>query len=191
MLKKTFTYTGYDDKEHTEDVYFNLSKSELMELEMTSGPNGYSGLLAKIVAEEDSAAILATFKDIIAMSVGRRSEDGKRFIKSDEIMQEFQQSPAYDQLLMSFFTDVNAAVEFVTAIVPADMAQSVKDGVKDVQLPEGGAEEKEARYLNELSPEQIEALPWETFKQMQGRTSSGRMSTEQVTAAYKRQLAGK
>lgn len=197
MLKKTMTYEDYNGETVTEDFYFSISKAELIELEIKSGEGGYSGLLKKIIASQDNVAMLATFKDIIAMSVGRRSDDGKRFVKSDEIMMDFQQSPAYDQLLLSFYTDENAAVEFVTGIVPNDMAEAVKKGAlkgleetpepaKDDDLPA-----KEVRYLNELTPEEIEALPWGTFKEFQARTQAGRMNAAQVTASYKRQLAGK
>lgn len=195
MLKKTMTYEDYNGETVTEDFYFALSKAELIELEITSGEGGYSGLLKKIIESNDNVAMLGTFKDIIAMSVGRRSDDGKRFIKSDEIMRDFQQSPAYDQLLLSFYTNENAAVEFVTGIVPGDMAEAVKQGglkgMQDLQLPAPAtddAPEKKARYLNELSPEEIEAMPFQQFKEFQRRTHAGHMNAEQIQAAYKRQL---
>ena len=38
MLKKTITYNDYNGVERTEDFYFNLSKAEILEMEMgTSG----------------------------------------------------------------------------------------------------------------------------------------------------------
>lgn len=195
MLKKTMTYEDYNGQTVTEDFYFSISKAELIELEIKSGEGGYSGLLKKIIASQDNVAMLGTFKDIIAMSVGRRSDDGKRFIKSDEIMMDFQQSPAYDQLLLSFYTDENAAVEFVTGIVPGDMAEAVKKGALKAELPatatDAGAEEKVARYLNDLTPEQIDAMPYDQFKEFQGRTQAGRMDALQVQAAYRRSMAGK
>ena len=194
MLKKTMTYEDYNGQTVTEDFYFSISKAELIELEIKSGEGGYSGLLKQIIASQDNMAMLDTFKEIIRMSVGRRSDDGKRFVKSDEITQDFQQSPAYDQLLLSFYTDENAAVEFVTGIVPGDMAEAVKKGALKAELPAqatDGAPEKEAHYLNELTPEQIERLSWETFKEFQGRTQAGRMDALQVQAAYRRSMAGK
>lgn len=201
MLKKTMTYEDYNGETVTEDFYFSISKAELIELEIESGEGGYSGLLKKIIAAEDNVAMLATFKDIIARSVGRRSDDGKRFVKSDEITRDFQQSPAYDQLLLSFYTDENAAVEFVTGIVPGDMAEAVKKGalkgLEETPEPakDDGSEpapaEKAPKYLNDLTPEQIEAMPYDQFKEFQGRTQAGRMDALQVQAAYRRSMAGK
>jgi hypothetical protein len=197
MLKKTMTYEGYNGEKITEDFYFSISKAELIEMEMKAGEGGYSAMLAKIIAEDDRAKILDTFREIIMMSVGRRSDDGKRFIKNQQIRDEFEQCPAYSDLLVEFYTQVDAAVNFVVGIVPGDMAEDVKKGTQNVELPgtgqpaTDGAPEKEARYLNELTPEQIEALPWEQFKEFQGRTQAGRMDALQVQAAYRRQLAGK
>lgn len=118
MLKKTITYTDYNGVEHTEDFYFNLSKAEIMEMEMgTSG--GLSEMINKIVAAQDAPAIIKVFKDLILKAYGEKSPDGKRFIKSDEIATAFSQTDAYSQLFMELATDTDAASAFVNGIVPA------------------------------------------------------------------------
>ncbi len=122
MLKKTITYTDYDGHERTEDYYFNLTKAEVMEMEMsTSG--GLAEMITRIVAAQDQPAIIKIFKDLILKAYGEKSPDGKRFIKSDELSIAFSQTEAYSQLFMELATDAEAASAFVNGIVPADMAK--------------------------------------------------------------------
>lgn len=122
MLKKTITYTDYNGSERTEDFYFNLSKAEVMEMEMsTSG--GLAGMIQRIVAAQDAPAIIKIFKDLILKAYGVKSPDGKRFIKSEELSTEFSQTEAYSILFMELSTDADAASEFVTGIVPVDKDQ--------------------------------------------------------------------
>ena len=118
MLKKTITYTDYNQAERTEDFYFNLTKAEVMEMEMsTSG--GLAEMIKKIVAAKDAPAIIKVFKDLILKAYGEKSPDGKRFIKSDEITTAFAQTEAYSQLFMELATDPDKAAEFVNGIIPA------------------------------------------------------------------------
>lgn len=122
MLKKTITYTDYDGTERTEDFYFNLTKAEVMEMEMgTTG--GMKKMLEKIVAEKDSKRIVETFKDIIVRSYGVKSPDGKRFIKTDEVVEAFTQTEAYSELFMELATNAQAAAAFINGIVPQGMVE--------------------------------------------------------------------
>lgn len=118
MLKKSITYTDYNGTERTEDFYFNLSKAEIMEMEMgTSG--GLAEMINKIVAAQDAPAIIKIFKDLVLKAYGEKSADGKRFIKSEELATAFSQTEAYSQLFMELATDADAAANFVNGIVPA------------------------------------------------------------------------
>lgn len=124
MLKKTITYHDYNDVERTEDFYFNLSKAELLEMELgTSG--GLAEMIRKIVAAQDGPSIIKVFKDLVLKAYGEKSPDGKRFMKSAELSEAFSQTEAYSQLFMELATDDKKAAEFVNGIVPADMAQEV------------------------------------------------------------------
>lgn len=126
MLKKTITYTDYNNVKRTEDFYFNLSKAELMEMEMsTSG--GLAEMINKIVAAQDTAAIIKIFKDLILKAYGEKSPDGKRIVKSEEISNAFAQTEAYSDLFMELATDADAAAAFVNGIVPADMAKQIAE----------------------------------------------------------------
>lgn len=123
MLKKTITYTDYNGVERTEDHYFNLSKAESMEMEMsTSG--GLSEMIRKIVAAQDTPAIIKIFKEIILKAYGQKSPDGRQFIKSPELSKAFSETEAYSQLFMELATDADAAAKFVNGIVPNEKPAS-------------------------------------------------------------------
>lgn len=124
MLKKKVTYTDYNGVERTEDFYFNLSKAEIMELELgTTG--GFAEMIQKVVAAQDGPTIVKIFKDLVLKAYGEKSADGKRFVKSDEIATAFSQTEAYSQIFMELATDADAAAKFVNGIIPKDMADEV------------------------------------------------------------------
>lgn len=127
MLKKTITFDDLDGNPVTEDFYFNLSKAEIAEMEL-SHEGGLSGYLQEIIKSRDGKAIIEKFKEIILLAVGRRSEDGKRFIKNDEIANEFMQTNAYSELFMEIVTDHDAAASFVRGIIPSEIRDKVDSG---------------------------------------------------------------
>ena len=132
MLKKSIKYTDYNGVERSEDFYFNLSKAELMEMEMSTA-GGLAEMITKIVAAQDQPAIIKLFKELILKAYGEKSADGKRFIKSDELAAAFSQTEAYSELFMELSTDSDKAAEFVNKIIPADLAKEA--GGKSPSLP--------------------------------------------------------
>lgn len=130
MLKKTITYFDYNDVERTEDFYFNLSKAEIMEMEMgTTG--GLAEMINKIVQTQDAPAIIKVFKDLILKAYGERSADGKRFEKKNGVLAEaFAETEAYSQLFMELATDADAAARFVNGIIPKDMQAEAQKQLK-------------------------------------------------------------
>lgn len=123
MLKKTITYEDFNGDTVTEDYYFHLSKAELIELEVGAGSEGLAASLQKIIDAEDGKAIIEQFKTIILAAYGKRSEDGKRFIKNQELRDEFVSTEAYSALFMNLATDTNSAIEFINGIVPAGLSE--------------------------------------------------------------------
>lgn len=121
MLKKTITYEDFNGDTVSEDFFFHLSKAELVELEL-SHEGGLSASLQRIVAAEDGKGIIAEFKNIILGAYGKRSADGKRFIKNQQIREEFESTEAYSTLFMELVTDTDAAVEFINGVIPTGMA---------------------------------------------------------------------
>lgn len=117
MIKKTMTYTDYDGNQRTEDFYFNLTKAEVAEMEMSTA-GGLDKMINRIIAEQDGKRIIELFKDLVLRSYGKKSDDGRRFIKSQELRDDFAQTEAYSDLFMELATDADAAAKFVNGIVP-------------------------------------------------------------------------
>lgn len=125
MIKEPITYTDYNGVTRTEDFYFNLTKAEVMELEMST-TGGLAEMIQRIVAAQDQPAIIKVFKDLIIKAYGVKSPDGKRFIKNQEVVDEFVQTEAFSELFMKLATDAEAAAKFVNGIVPADLAKQAE-----------------------------------------------------------------
>ena len=122
MLKKVIKYEDYNGVQREEAFYFNLTKAEIMEMELST-VGGLTGMITSIVEAKDTPAIIKTFKEIILKAYGEKSPDGERFMKSEEISEAFAQTEAYSELFMELLTDSKAAADFVNGIVPADLAQ--------------------------------------------------------------------
>jgi len=129
MIKKTMTYTDYNGTERTEDHYFNLTKAEVMEMEMST-KGGLAEMINRIIAAQDQPSIIKIFKDLIIKSYGVKSPDGKRFIKNQEVIDEFVQTEAFSDLFMELATDADKAAEFINGVVPADMAKQIEAQTK-------------------------------------------------------------
>lgn len=120
MIKKTIEYVDYNGENRKEEFYFNLSKAEVMEMEMSKN-GGLSEYIQRIVKSSDNAAIIALFKEIICKAYGEKSLDGKRFIKNKELTEAFVQTEAYSELFMELATNADEAAAFVNGIIPKNM----------------------------------------------------------------------
>ena len=118
MLKKKITYVDFDGNERTEDFYFNFTKAEVTEMEMST-EGGLGKMLEKIVAAQDTKRIIETFKDLILRAYGEKSPDGKRFIKNQELKDAFSQTEAYSELFMELAMSPDMAAAFVNGIIPS------------------------------------------------------------------------
>lgn len=135
MLKKNIKYTDYNGVEREEEFLFNLTKAELMEMEMgTTG--GMAEMIQQIVNTQDAPAIIKIFKDIILKAYGEKSLDGKRFIKVNDagvpLSIAFSQTEAYSQLFMELATNAEAAANFIKGIIPGDIEISDEE-IKKIQ----------------------------------------------------------
>ena len=126
MLKKTITYTDYDGVERTEDFYFNFTEAELMEWQLVTN-GGLTSYVQKIVDAKDQPRLITLFKELILKAYGIKSDDGRRFIKSEKISEEFSQNPAYSILYMELVTDDKLAADFVNGIIPAKLSEQVAE----------------------------------------------------------------
>lgn len=125
MFKRDVTYEDFDGEEVTETFYFNLSKRELIQLEVEY-KEGLRDALQRIVKSNDRKVLVAEFQKIVLLAYGIKSDDGRRFIKNDTIREEFSQTAAYDSLFMDLAMNDTAAAAFINGIVPKDLAAEVE-----------------------------------------------------------------
>lgn len=134
MFKKTYTYTDYFGHERTEDFYFNLSKAEVLEMQMSTN-GGLDVMLNKIIAANDQPTLIKTFKELVLKAYGEISPDGRRFVKSEELSIAFSQTEAYSAFYWELATDDEAAQKFVNGIMPADMSDVVTEAKARLAAP--------------------------------------------------------
>jgi hypothetical protein len=168
LLKKTITYEDFNGEVTSEDLFFHLSKAELVELEM-SHEGGLSASLQKIVDAQDGKAIIAEFKSIILNSYGKKSEDGRRFIKNQALREEFESSEAYSTLFMELVTDTDAAIEFINGVIPKGM---VEEAARVSQAPTltAVAENPEKKTVTR---KELAEMPMDDFVKTQEKLRTG------------------
>lgn len=131
MLKKNIKYVDYDGNARAEDFYFNLNKAEVIELQLGT-VGGLTKTLEKIVQEKDTSRIIEYFKTIILKAYGEKSADGRRFIKSQELRDAFEQTEAYSELFMELASDAKMAAEFINGVLPKEAADAIGVETTDV-----------------------------------------------------------
>jgi hypothetical protein len=173
VLKKTLTYEDFNGETVTEDYFFHLSRAELIELEL-SHQGGLSESLQRIIAAEDGKAIITEFKNIILTAYGKRSDDGRRFIKNQQLRDEFESSEAYSTLFMELVTNAEAAAEFVNGIIPAGMTEEAAKamGIDPAKTPLIVVE-NEAKEPRVVTRTELQQMSPEEFAQLRPQIESG------------------
>lgn len=126
MFSRIFTYMGYDNKEHKDTWWFNLSESELYKMEIGS-VGGVNGLMNRLLRENEPGKVVDIFEKIILGAVGERSIDGRKFVKNEDIRQDFYQSPAYNELFMELVSKPDNFRNFLLACIPEELAAKIKE----------------------------------------------------------------
>ena len=122
MVVERIKYTDFNGLDREEEFMFNLTEAEITEMELTTD-GGLSDSIKKIIAAQDTPQIIKVFKMLLLKSYGEKSADGRRFVKSDKLSEEFAQTNAYSQLFMKLATDDKAAVAFINGIMPDSMQE--------------------------------------------------------------------
>lgn len=130
MIKKTVTYTDFNGNERTEEFYFHFSEPEILDMETSTEEGYFSTTIRNIIDAKDGLKLSVHMKDLILKAYGVKSPDGKRFIKSNEISEEFSQTEAFSTIFMELITDDKAASEFVNVLVPKSFAKIVNEQKK-------------------------------------------------------------
>ncbi len=133
MIAKTIEYTDWNGVDRKETFYFNLTESELIDMDLTEYGD-MAGLLQRIIDAKDTAQIVKYFKEIIHRSYGVKSADGRRFIKNKEVLDEFMQTEAYNKLFMELATDDKAGAAFVNGIIPKSIQGEIAAQMKNEGL---------------------------------------------------------
>ena len=136
MIEKVIHYVDFDGNEQDEIAHFHLSEAALSRMSI-SFEGGMEAYLRKIVEEKDTAKILDVFEEIIRKAYGRR--EGKRFIQSPEMTEEFTQTEAYSELYMELLTDEDAAAEFIKGVLPAKLSAKLPEEIPQ-ELPSAAPE---------------------------------------------------
>ena len=136
MYIKEITYKDYDDVERTEKFYFNLTKAELIESELTT-VGGLENEIRRIVEAKDMPSIIKIFKRLILQAYGIKSDDGRRFMKSEEISRSFAETEAYSELFTELASNTEAAIAFVNGILPKELLEEAKNKNIDLTSVEG------------------------------------------------------
>ena len=126
MLCKRIRFVDYDGNEREEEHYFNLNKAEIIEW-ITSKDGSYTidRYIEQVQKEHNIKEMMETFKDLIYRSYGKKSLDGRRFIKTEEVKQEFMETEAYSVLFTELVTDAQKAAAFFNEVVPKDLADEI------------------------------------------------------------------
>lgn len=161
MLKQTVTYEDFNGHKITEDLYFNLSKSEMIDLE-TAEEGSLSDRFKAAQRTNDARAVYRQFKDIILLAYGQKSDDGRKFLKSEQIRHDFEQSAAYDEFIWGLFQDVDRLNAFIAGVIP-------KKALEDALAAH------DARKID-LGPEQNQAV--DTLRKLQARQTEAKTSAE-------------
>lgn len=125
MLKKMIKYEDYNGETREEAFFFSLNRAELLRMNMTKR-GGFERYLQNLIDEKDPEKLTVMFESFILNSYGVKSEDGTRFMKTPEIVEDFKSSAAYAQLFLEMATDLDKFTEFIMGIVPADLAAEIK-----------------------------------------------------------------
>lgn len=139
MWAETITFKNLDGESVTQDFYFNLNRTELIELE-TSVEGGVISFINKAANESDNRKLLEFFQALVQKSYGIKAQDNIHFLKEDPVdhhkyADEFKQCDAYDVLFMKLAHDDKAAAGFFNGIIPAEAAKEVEDMRAKEELP--------------------------------------------------------
>ena len=125
MYITTVKYENYDGEPRELECYFQLSEAEVVELEV-GWDGGLTTVLENIIKEHDQKRMVEMMKMLILKSYGKKSLDGNRFVKNQDLIDEFTQTPAYSELFMQLSTDADMAADFVNGIIPKKLNERIK-----------------------------------------------------------------
>jgi len=179
MLKKTIEFKDLEGNSHTRDFYFHIKKDVLIEQELVH-EGGFREHLNNIIQSGKGRVIMDTFKEIIAMSVGEKSEDGLSFLQSKERSEWFMGTDAYTEFFMELVTDAEGASKFINAIMPSDVEEAAAK--MEARLKRSGLDmtpdvTQDAATKNLPTPEQLSAMSKEELAAVVDKIRAGEIAS--------------
>ncbi len=134
MYKQIVTYTDFDGSKKTENFYFNLTKAELTDMQMTSGGELMTRLQSVAdavgsseLSDKQQAEVYTLFKEIILKAYGEKVTDERgitRFKKSKTLSDDFSTTEAFSEMFMGFIANPDTAVDFINSVIPVPAAET-------------------------------------------------------------------
>lgn len=140
MYKKNITYTDFNGDERTDAFYFNLSDAEILDLQVSYGGD-MSRIMSNMLEKHDAKGLLGIITDLILTSYGEKSNDGKRFMKNQEIRDGFVTTDAYSKLVLDLLNDEKEFEKFMTNVIPSAKREALTDIIR--KREQGETEEPE------------------------------------------------
>lgn len=137
MFVEKIPYTDYNGNKQEFVAHFNLTPAEILKLEMNN-EGGLEAMIHNIIQEKDNERLYAEFEKITKTAYGKKSPDGLRFIKNEEVFLEFKENPAYSEFFVKLFTDPDYASKFIKGAISMPNHGSVEpvQGTFEVVRPD-------------------------------------------------------
>lgn len=150
MQKLTIQFENFDGESVSEDLYFHLNIKELQAME--EWPVPLTKRIADLTNTQDGKKAFELMRDIIEAAYGERSEDGKRFVKNEEVLKNFTQGLAYDEVIIKFIDGSMDLAKFIEGLLPKKVFELAKKNAKD-------SHDEVKKYLieNDVNPEVADA----------------------------------
>lgn len=208
MLKQTVQYTDFDGVNKTKNLYFNLTRSEVIDnIELKTEFENIRDMISgerRSLEVHEIQLILALIKKLMRLSYGiqRQTPEGDlRFTKRPEIWEDFIETAYYDAFIMGLFEDVPKATSFMFGIWPKEFTEGIDES--QLQLP-GMPVKMDGKPLQAVpdapvvstqnngqgyTREALLAMPREQFDEIAG-TDPSQMTQELLQIAFIRKSSG-
>ncbi len=117
MITKKIKYVDFNGTEREEEFLFNINKTEMYKF-AKSVPGGMQKFLTDMVVAKDVFGMADMFQEIVLLAYGIKSDDGKRFMKSEEISRSFAESNAFEAFMDEILSNDNMAEQFIKDLLP-------------------------------------------------------------------------
>jgi hypothetical protein len=154
VFKRDITYIDFNDETQTETLYFNLTMAEMAELNFEFD-EGFESFVKQAALEKNNKRLFSMFKLIMAWSYGRRTPDGKGFVKKKEWLDELFSGRAYEELFLWLFTSEANASQFYIDVMPKDIEKRLAEINRNRETTPSD-ESSTTKKLRDMSREELE-----------------------------------